>query len=378
MILNENSPKKVIPVAGGKGGVGKSVISSNLALLMSIYGKKTILVDLDLGGSNLHTMLGMKNNNRGIGHFINDNSLSMEDLVVPTPYQNLSLVPGDVLVYGLGELSFEAKKRITLGILELEADYIIVDLGAGTSMNVLDFFLVSNSGIVVSTPHMTSITNTYNFLKSLSYRFLQRLFHDNRTFMTQLNRLIKEQNPNEDQPLEDFLNQVAKKEPEAAEKARHFLAALQPKIVLNMADEQEDLDTAHSLSDLVLSKLLIHLESLGLLYYDKGISKALKDRVPYLEENNQSISAMGLNRIAQKIMQSTHYPEMPLETDYYKDSFELTQLEAEQDFELRQEEGGDGIYSEQYVQGLVKRIEEQDQMIQQLVQNLEQMGIRLQ
>jgi flagellar biosynthesis protein FlhG len=56
MILNENTQKKVIPIAGGKGGVGKSVISSNLALLSAVNGKKTILVDLDLGGSNQHTM----------------------------------------------------------------------------------------------------------------------------------------------------------------------------------------------------------------------------------------------------------------------------------------------------------------------------------
>lgn len=377
MILNENSQKKVIPIAGGKGGVGKSVISSNLALLTAIHGKKTILVDLDLGGSNQHTLLGLKNNNRGIGHLINDPALNVEDLLVTTPYDNLFLIPGDVLVYGLGELSFETKKRITLGLLELDAEYIFVDLGAGTSMNVLDFFLISNSGILVSTPHLTSITNTFNFLKSLSYRFLQRVFAENRFFIGKLNKLIKEKDPDNEQSIPQFLNQIAKKEPETAEKARHFLEALQPKIVLNMADEREDLDTAESLSGLTLEKLHINLESLGLLFYDKGISKAVKDRKPYLQENNDTVSAMGLNRIAQKILQSQHYPEMPLETDYYSDSFELTDLEADQDFELKQQESGDGLYSEQYVQGLVTKLEEQDELIEKLVQTLEQFGIKL-
>jgi len=377
MVLNENSRKKVIPIAGGKGGVGKSVLSSNLALLMAIHGKKTILIDLDLGGSNLHTMLGMKNNNRGIGHFIHDSQATIEELLVPTPYENLQLIPGDVLVYGLGELNFDIKKRITMGILELEADYIIVDLGAGTSMNVLDFFLISNSGILVTTPHATSITNTYNFLKSLSYRFLQRVFSDNRNFIKKLNQLIKETEPDSESTIQDFLIEIAKKDEETADKAAYFLQALQPKVILNMADEREDLDMAQTLSELASEKLSINLECLGLLFYDRGIGQSLKNRVPYLQEHNDTVSAMGLNRIAQKILQSTHYPEMPLDLDYYSDSFELTELEADQDFELKQQDGGDGIYSEQYVQGLMKRLEEQDEMIQQLVKTLQEIGVKL-
>jgi flagellar biosynthesis protein FlhG len=277
----------------------------------------------------------------------------------------------------LGELNFDTKKRITMGIAGLEADYIYIDLGAGTSMNVLDFFLISNSGILVSTPHMTSITNTYNFLKSLTYRFLQRVFTDNRSFMGKLNRIIKETNPQSEITIPQFLREISKKDSALARKADYFLQALQPKIVLNMADEKEDILTAQSLSELCEDKLQINLESLGLMYYDKGISKAVKDRIPYLQDHDDTVTALGLNRISQKILQSEHYPEMPLDFDYYSNSFELSEIEADSDFELKQEETGDGIYSEQYVQGLMQKIEEQDQLINQLAQTLQQMGIKL-
>jgi len=377
MLLNENSDKKVIPIAGGKGGVGKSILSTNLALLLAVHGKKTVLVDLDLGGSNVHTMLGMKNTHKGIGHFIHEPHMTIESLLVKSPYENLSIIPGDVTVYGLGELNFETKKRITMGILELDADYIIVDLGAGTSMNVLDFFLISNSGILVSTPHTTSITNTFNFLKSLTYRFLQRLFSENKVFIKELNRLIKETEPNKEIPINDFLNKMELKDSESIEKARYFLQALQPKIVLNMADEKEDLQMAHSLSELVKEKLSLSLECLGMLFYDRGIGQSLKDRVPYLQEHNDTVTAAGLNRIAQKILQSENFPEMPLDFEYYSDTFELTELEADQDFELKQQEGGDGLYSEQYVQGLMNRIEEQEEMIQRLVDTIQNIGVKL-
>ncbi|MCK5736715.1 MAG: P-loop NTPase, partial [Spirochaetaceae bacterium] len=77
MILNENVERKIIPIAGGKGGVGKSVIAVNLALSMSMFGKKTVLVDLDLGGSNLHTMLGLRNSNPGMGNFVSGRKFSV-------------------------------------------------------------------------------------------------------------------------------------------------------------------------------------------------------------------------------------------------------------------------------------------------------------
>ncbi len=365
MILNENSDKKIIPIAGGKGGVGKSVLSTNLSLLLAVNGKKTIVVDLDLGGSNLHTMLGIKNTNKGIGNFISDKSIAMEDLVIPTDYENLFLIPGDVLVYGLGEISFEEKKRIIKGLVELDADYIILDLGAGSSLNVIDFFLISNSGIVVTTPHMTSIMNAFGFLKNVAFRFLQRAFAENRVFTEYFDKAFLERHPGEQKPLKEMLEDLRSREPEAVEKAELFLEILQPKIIMNMAEDSGELSIAESLKDLTKRSLSIHSECLGMLFMDKQVSDALKERTPFIIQYPESVTAEGMDRMVRKIILSKRFPEMPLELDYYKDSFELAQIEAEIDEQamVRQTNGG---YSPEEIENLLKLVEQQQMRIKEL------------
>jgi flagellar biosynthesis protein FlhG len=195
MILNENVDRKIIPVAGGKGGVGKSVIAVNMALSMAMFGKKTVLVDLDLGGSNLHTLLGLKNVNPGIGNFISGRNFAVNDLVCPTGWENLFFIPGDVLVYGVGELNKSIKSRIMKGLLEIDADYIIIDLGGGANFTVVDFFLISNSGLIVTTPQSTAVMNAYSFLKNMVFRFLQRAFASNKEIASYLKNLLKERLP---------------------------------------------------------------------------------------------------------------------------------------------------------------------------------------
>ena len=365
MILNENSEKKIIPIAGGKGGVGKSVLSTNLSLLLAVNGKKTIVVDLDLGGSNLHTMLGLKNTNKGIGNFISDKSLTMEELIVPTDFDNLYLIPGDVLVYRLGEISFEEKKRIVKGLVELDADYIILDLGAGSSLNVIDFFLISNSGIIVTTPHMTSIMNAFGFLKNVAFRFLQRAFAENQVFTEYFDRAFQERNPGEQKSLKEMLEDLREQEPEAVSKAELFLEILQPKIILNMAEDASELSIAESLRDLTGRSLSIHSECLGLLFMDKQVSDALKERVPFIMQYPESVTAEGMDRMAKKIILSKRFPEMPLELDYYKDSFELTQIEAENDQEAIEQTKNNG-YSAEEIDNLLHLIEEQQKRIHEL------------
>jgi len=186
MVINENSKRKVIPIASGKGGVGKTVIAANLAVDLAAAGKKTVAVDLDLGGSNLHTVLGIKNLNPGIGNFLSDSNIYFEDIVCATPYENLSFISGDVLVPGLADIPFSQKKRLLSSILSLEADYVILDLGSGSNFHVLDYFLISNSGMLVIRNQKTSIVNTYAFLKNLVFRFLQRAFVSHREIVEYL------------------------------------------------------------------------------------------------------------------------------------------------------------------------------------------------
>ena len=102
---------QIIPIASGKGGVGKSLISANLAIALGKAGKKVILADLDLGASNLHLVIGQQAPKAGLGTFLTGQS-KFEDIILQTEYENVSFIPGDSEIPGLSLLKSEQKSQI--------------------------------------------------------------------------------------------------------------------------------------------------------------------------------------------------------------------------------------------------------------------------
>lgn len=381
MVLNESLDKKIIPVAGGKGGVGKSVLAVNIALSLAISDKKTILIDLDLGGANLHTVLGMKNTNPGVATYLQYKDRSFKSLIMETPYKNLSFIPGDTLSYGMADITEKQKKEVLLEIQDLDAEYIILDLGAGSSFNTIDFFLVSNSGLMVTTPQAGAVMNAYTFLKNLTIRFLQKAFASNKKMEAYLKKNIKRMLPGTDLTLAHLLEEIGREDPAAMEKALAYLEVLQPKIILNMLEEEEDLQMAQNLSRLVKRDLLIDLECLGTVLFDRDIDASLHNRHPFLLEYQDTLTAQQIFRIGQKIAQSRNFPEMPLDYAEYQDSFGLSRIETENDLELfrqikAEKEQQNSPLPEGYdIDQLMEIIEKQQQKIQELQQTVRMMGL---
>jgi len=333
MVINENVKRKIIPIAGGKGGVGKTVIAANLSLELAKFGKDTIVIDLDLGGSNLHTYLGLKNTLAGIGNFLSGRRGSLNDFLHTTPYENLRFIPGDVLVSGVANLKFSQKKRLVDNILQLDADYIILDLGPGSSQNALDFFLISNSGFIVTSPNLTSVLNAYGFLKNVVFRFIQRAFSSHKVVTKYLKSAQREKKPGESVPIIEMLKKIKKIDIKAGEKAETYLSILKPTIVVNMAKAPDDLSIIDKLKDLIFSSLGVSIQCIGLIYFDETVERSLTNYVPLSHFDDGSIAVKDIERIALKIVQSDRFPMMPLDLSYYKDSFELAQIEAQNDYQ---------------------------------------------
>ena len=126
----------LLPVAGGKGGVGKSIVSLNLAVTLAHQCKNTILCDLDLGGANLHTLLGLKNNQAGLGTYITKQETDFSNLLQATGIPSLQFIAGDCHYPGVANMDFFTKQKIIKNIQSLDADYVIMDLGAGSTYNI--------------------------------------------------------------------------------------------------------------------------------------------------------------------------------------------------------------------------------------------------
>ena len=369
MIINEEVRRKILPVASGKGGVGKSVLVANLGISLASFGQRTVLVDLDLGGSNLHTYLGMKNRNLGLGNFIADKSVGFNDIRVRSPYPNLDFIPGDVLVTGAANLTYGQKRSIISNIEKLDADYILLDLGSGSHFNTLDFFLMSNSGFLVTTPQAPSILNAYGFLKNAIFRLLQQTFSSHKGVTRLLGDIVREKRPNTTPSIVQIIEGIEKISRKAAATAREEIARLRPSIIVSMGDRPEDMEIVQSLRTLIEQRLTVDPICLGFLYYDYIVREAVSDTVPLALVGRDSLILSEIDRIAQKIVHSERFPEMPLDLDEYEDSFGLATIEATDDYasinphpHTRAEEAADDATAEEFI----RLISAQKQQIREL------------
>jgi len=130
-------------------------------------GQRVVLADLDLGASNLHLVLGHQSPKTGIGTFLNDTRSDFNAVIADTDVRGLRFIPGDTEIPGTANLKPYQLKALVRRFLALkeDADILILDLGAGTHQSILDFFLLSGQGIVVSAPMVTAVLNAYVFLK---------------------------------------------------------------------------------------------------------------------------------------------------------------------------------------------------------------------
>ena len=158
---------KVITVTSGKGGVGKTSLSVNLAIQLSRMGKRVVIFDADFGLSNIEIMLGLrpKYNLADLMY----RGKNIEDIITYGP-ENIGFISGGSGINELANLSrdqvFSLIQR--LGELDRIADVIIVDTGAGISDTVLEFVAASEEVLLVATPEPTSITDAYALLKTLN------------------------------------------------------------------------------------------------------------------------------------------------------------------------------------------------------------------
>jgi len=182
--------KKMWSIGGGKGGVGKTLVTLSLGICLSKMDKSVVIVDADLGGANLHTFLGLGYPPYSLNDFLKKRINNINEACIETSIPNLKLICGGDSILSLSNPKFSQKARIIRNLNKLEADHILLDLGGGSSFNVLDFFNYTQERVVVVSPLSPSIQNAYGFLKSALYRRLTRLFSKNEQVLGIINKAL--------------------------------------------------------------------------------------------------------------------------------------------------------------------------------------------
>ena len=164
---------RLIPFGGGKGGVGKTFVAANLAATLAKAGHRVVAVDGDLDGANLHTALGVDRPRKSIAEYAAEREEDVGKLLEETPYPNLRLIAATRPNLASPQPSHARRIAFIRALRRLDADYVILDLGAGASAAVMDYFMVCDDGVVVIAPEPTSVENAYAFMRAAFYRRLR-------------------------------------------------------------------------------------------------------------------------------------------------------------------------------------------------------------
>ncbi len=292
----------VWPIGGGKGGSGKSFLASSLGRLSAESGKKTLMIDLDLGAANLHTLVGVPCPERGFSDFIRKKVSRLEDTIVETPFANLFLISGAQDNFDIANLPYEQKIKTLRAIAKLDFDRVLLDLGAGTSFNTLDFFLISQNGIFVTTPEPTSIENVYRLIRSLYFRQIRYCFNatDFKALELETNRLFGDGAVNKPDCMMKTIGATC---PEKFGQLHEDFSAFRFKLIINQVRRHDNAALGLQICRMIEKHLGLHIEFVGNVAYDDHVHDAICQQVLFLERYPYTRTACDLRDVGRQMVQ---------------------------------------------------------------------------
>jgi flagellar biosynthesis protein FlhG len=247
---------RIITVTSGKGGVGKSNVVINLAIVLSRLEKRALIIDADLGLANVDVLLGLKNH-FNLQHVL-DGHMKLKDIVVCGP-AGVKVVPGSSGIPRIANMSSRKRQEFISSFKELEgeADIILIDTAAGMTKNVIGLALLADEVLLVTTPEPSAITDAYAMIKVLH-----------------------------------------------AEKPEANI-----QLIVNMASaEAQALEVAQKVVQVSRQFLDFHVSVLGGLPNDPCVPRAVMQRQPWVELYPRSAATRAIKQIAAKMLNGEAKP----------------------------------------------------------------------
>lgn len=252
-VKNEH-PIKIYSVVSGKGGVGKTNFSVNLAIKMQQKGKRVLILDADIGMSNANIMIGIETP-LNLFALLKGNA-SLKDIIVRGP-EGIDLLSGGADLFYMEGLDYTRQQAIIEKLRDLDCyDILIIDNGAGISKHSLTFSIFAHEVILVTTPEPTALTDAYRVLKAISYYKLK-------------------------DKVKIIVNQVI--------------------------DKQCGEEAFYKLSKTVEQFLSIQLDNIGFIYADQRVNKAIMSQSPIVLKYPYSIASKNIADICTNILEDKDY-----------------------------------------------------------------------
>jgi flagellar biosynthesis protein FlhG len=311
-----NSNPHIIAVGGAKGGVGKSLAAANIGVYLACQGYRTVLIDLDLGAANLHLYLGVWALRHRINDYLDKKVDSLEAIAVETEH-GPAIIGGGSSRLGSANLPYTQKLKLIRAIRRLEADYIVLDLGGDTSYNILDFFLLSHTGIVMTTCDPAAYLDAYTFIKMALHRRLARLFGAEsvyRRFKDEriqdiIRSFITPSDSRSPRYISELLDRLSLEAPEGRELVRRAVAQFQPKVMVNMVRSDREVgDLIQRMQTVSQRMLSVPIECIGTLAADPVIAKSTHDLVPEVARHPDGAMAQCITDMVRQLTDRVKEP----------------------------------------------------------------------
>ncbi len=283
-----------ISVGSGKGGTGKSMVLANLAIMLAKSGKKVCVVDLDIGGANAHIFFGLFEPEKTLTDFLTRRVESINEVIHTfDAFYGLQLVPGTGETLQTANMTFQEKQRLLKSIATIDADIILIDVGAGTGYHTLDFFMFSDLQICVTMAEPTSIMDFYKFIQLATIRKALKSFLSH----SEVSKTLKKNNF---QTISEVFELAEQVQQGAKLKIQKDLDSFHPLLIINKVVHGSRLNTL-KLKKLSSKYLGIYLPDLGEIPEDSCVVDALHSYLPVSEYTPTAKATVALEKIAVKL-----------------------------------------------------------------------------
>jgi len=323
-MINAMKRKTIFAVGGGKGGVGKSIFSIALGTVLAQKGNSVILVDLDLGASNLHTYIGITKKTPTIADFILRKVSSLEDVIVETSLKDLRLISGAEFLPGMANPAHWMKLKIMRHIRALQADVIIIDLGAGVHFNTLDFFSMANRGIIITAAEPGAVMNAYSFIKGALFRKLQNVFRHHATIGSIIDAESKKTEDEAEFTIRWLTGQINQHAPDMLPIIQEIERAFNPALVANRIPEGSTPLLIKNLLDLCINKIGVSLEHIGNIPDIPAITRHLLNIPGFLTSRDGRMYYSAVREIVGRAALPVEHeaPDISIKLDYSDEEVE--------------------------------------------------------
>ena len=255
---------------------------------------------MDIGGANLHSFFGINRPQKSLTSFF-EMGATLSDLVAETNQPGISLITGDVHSIASDKITFSQKLKLFRQIMKLNAQNVIIDLGAGSHNNTLDTFLIADKMIVVLVPEVIAIENMYHFIKNSLFRKVKKTLKDY-GFKEIVQHIWDRREGYGITNLRELIDYLKESFSYIGTILDHELAAFRIHLVLNMVRTNQDILLGTSIKSVMRKYLGMPILYSGYIEYNDAVWKSVRERKPFMLNYNTTECAKEIEIIIDNIV----------------------------------------------------------------------------